>query len=71
MTGETVDEVVLAAVGLVGYDHDVAALRECGVPIAPLLGEELVDGGEDHSTGGHRKEFPQMSPTLSLDRRLP
>jgi hypothetical protein len=74
---EAVDEVVLAAVHLVGDDNDVAPLRERQMPVALLtlamhgsrpcgaafdrpnrlsrlfvLGEELLDRGEDHAAGG-------------------
>ena len=51
VAGEAVDEVVLAAVGLVGDDDDVASLREGGMGIALLFGEEFLDGGEDHAAG--------------------
>ena len=51
---EAVDEVVLAAVRLVGDHHDVAPLGERRVPVALLLREELVDGGEDHAARRHR-----------------
>ena len=47
MLREAVDEVVLAAVGLVGDDDDVPTVREHGVLVALLLGEELLDCGED------------------------
>ena len=46
---EAVDEVVLAAVRLVGDHHDVAALGEHRMPVALVFREELVDGGEDHA----------------------
>ena len=70
MAGETVYEVVLAAVGLIGDDHDVAPLGQGGEGIAPLLGEELLDGGEDHASGGHRQLLPKVGPALGLRRRL-
>ncbi len=51
VAGEAVDEVVLAAVGLVGDDHDVAPLAEqrCA---SPGSGQELLDGGEDDAARG-------------------
>jgi hypothetical protein len=48
VAGKTVDEVILAAVGLIGDDHDVLAVRENRVTVALLLREELLDGREDH-----------------------
>ena len=51
VAGEAVDEVVLAAVGLVGDDDDVAPIREGGVGIALFFGKEFLDGGEDHAAG--------------------
>ena len=53
VAGVAVDEVVLAAVGLIGDDHDVAAVGERRMAVASLLGEELLDGGEDHASGVH------------------
>jgi hypothetical protein len=67
---EAVDEVVLAAVRFVGHHHDVAALRERRVPVALLLGEELVDGGEHHAARNDRQELAQVRPALGLHRRL-
>ena len=49
VAGKSVDKVVLAAVGFVGNDDDVAALGKRRVGIALLLGEELLDGGEHHA----------------------
>ena len=46
---EAVDEVVLAAVRLVGDDDDVAPLRQRGVRVAPVLRVELLDRGEHHA----------------------
>ena len=48
---EAVDEVVLAAVRLVGDDDDVAPVAEQRVLLA-RLGQELLDRGEDHAAGG-------------------
>ena len=70
MAGEAVDEVVLAAVGLVGDDDDVAPLREGGMGIALLFGEELLDGGEDHAAGVDRELVAQVGAALRLGRRL-
>ena len=44
-----VEEVVLAAVRLVGNDDDVAPIGEPRVAVALLLREELLDGGEHHA----------------------
>ena len=70
MAGEPVDEVVLAAVGLVGDDHDVAPVRQHGVGVALLLGVELLDRGEDDAPGIHRELAAQIGPVLRLHRRL-
>ena len=70
MAGEAVDEVVLAAVRLVGDDHDVAAVGERRMTVAPLLGQELLDGGEDHAARVHRELAAQICPALGLGRRL-
>ena len=63
--GEAVDEVVLAAVRLVGDDHDVAPLGEHRVAVALLLGQELLDGGEDHAARRHASSFSRRSARLS------
>ena len=70
VAGEPVDEVVLAAVGLVGDDHDVVPLRQRGVGVALLLGVELLDRGEHHAPGVHRELAAQVGPVLRLHRRL-
>ena len=70
VAGEPVDEVVLAAVGLVGDDHDVVPLRQRGVGVALLLGVELLDRGEHHAPGVHRELAAQVGPVPSLHRRL-
>ena len=61
-----VDEVVLAAVRLVGDDDDVAAVRKQRVPVAPFFGEELLDGGEYHAAGFNRKFVAQVGPARRL-----
>ena len=71
VAGEAVDEVVLAAMRLVGDDHDVAALRQQRVAVALLLGEELLDGGEHHAARLDREFRAQIGPALRLHRRLP
>ena len=70
VAGEPVDEVVLAAVGLVGDDHDVVPLRQRGVGVALLLGVELLDRGEHHAPSVHRKLAAQVGPVPSLHGRL-
>ena len=67
---EAVDEVVLAAVRLVGDDDDVAPVREHRVPVALLLGEELLNGGEHHAAGGDRELRAQVGAVGGLHRRL-
>jgi hypothetical protein len=51
---EAVDEVVLAAVRLVGDHHDVAPVESVGCRSPFSSGEELLDGGEHHAARGHR-----------------
>ena len=70
MAGIAVDEVVLAAVGFVGNDHDVAALGERRVGVALLLGEELLNGGEDHTARFDRELDAQIRSACRLYRRL-
>ena len=67
---EAVDEVVLAAVRLVGDDDDVAPVGEHRVPVALLLGKELLDGGEHDAAGGDRELRPQVGAVGGLHRRL-
>jgi hypothetical protein len=50
MPREAVDEVILAAVRLVGDDDDVAPLRKHRLPVTLLLGKEFLDCGEHHAT---------------------
>ena len=70
VAGEAVDEVVLAAVRLVGDDDDVAPVGEHRVAVALLLGEELLDGGEHHAAGGDRELGAQVGAVGGLHRRL-
>ena len=65
-----VDEVVLAAVRLVGDHHDVAALRQRGVAVALLVRQELVDGREHYAAHFDREELAQLCAALGLYRRL-
>jgi len=50
--GEAVDEVVLAAVRLVGNHDDVVAVRKQRVLIFAVRGKKLVDRRENDSAGG-------------------
>ena len=70
VTRVAVDEVVLAAVRLVGDDHDVAAVGQRRVAVAFLFGEELVERGEDHAARRHAQQLPQVHAALGLHRRL-
>ena len=65
-----VDEVVLAAMGLIGDHHDVAAFRQDRVPVALLLGEELLNGGKHHAARFDRELGAQIRPACRLHRRL-
>ena len=66
-----VDEVVLAAVRLVGNDDDVAAPAERLEPAALFLGEELLQGGEDDAAGLAGEQLAHLRAGLCLDRVLP
>ena len=71
VAGEAVDEVVLAAVRLVGDHDDVAPVGEQRVPVvAPRSGQELLDGGEDHAARRDRAAAPAGRPALGLHRLL-
>ena len=69
--GEAVDEVVLAAVGLVGDDDDVAPVRQHGMAVALFFGEELLDRGEHDAAGGDRELCAQVGAVGGLYRVLP
>jgi hypothetical protein len=70
VAGEAVDEVVLAAVGLVGDDDDVASVRQHGVAVARLGRHELLDGREDDATAGDAELLAQAGPLGGLDGTL-
>ncbi|EXI72987.1 MAG: hypothetical protein AW07_02919 [Candidatus Accumulibacter sp. SK-11] len=65
-----VDEVILAAMRLVGDHDDVPPVGEHRVAVALLFREELVDGGEHHPALCHAQQLAQVRPTLGLHRRL-
>ena len=65
-----VDEVVLAAVRLVGDDDDVAPRGERAVRVALFLGVELLDRREHHPAGGDRQLLAQLGAALRLCWRL-
>ena len=70
VAGVAVDEVVLAPVRLVGDHHDVAAVGQQRVPVPFLLGEELLDRGEDHAARCDGELRPQVRAARGLRRRL-
>jgi len=63
-------EPVLAAVRLVGDEHDVVPLGEQGVFVIAPLGAEFLDRGEDHAARRHLQQIPQMLAALRLFRLL-
>ena len=71
MAGVAVDEVVLAAVRLVGDHHDVAPIRQQRMPVTLLLGEELLNRREHDAAGLHRELHPKVGAALRLDGRQP
>ena len=70
MPGEPVNEIVLATVRLIGDNHNITAIRQCRMAVTLLLGQELLDRCEDHTSGLYPEFLPQVSPTLCLNRRL-
>jgi hypothetical protein len=70
ITGETIDKVVLAAVGFIGNDNDIGAVRELGIAISLFFGKELLDGGENNATGINLQFLAQIGATFGLDGRL-
>jgi len=70
MSGEAVDEVVLAPVGLIGNHHNIPTRRQHGVVVPFFFGEELLDGREDHAARLNGELRPEIRSALSLHRRL-
>ena len=66
-----VDEIVLAAMRLVGDDDDVAPLRQQGVHVTPLFGEELLNCREHNAAHIDCEPGTQIRPGLRLHRHLP
>jgi hypothetical protein len=63
---------VLAPVCLISDHYDVLPVREEGIDLLVLiLGEELLNGGKDDTTGGYTEQCLQMIPALCLDGGLP
>ena len=71
MPCKPVHEVVLAAMRLVGNDDDVAPLREQRMPVAFLVGKELLDRREHDAARLDREPRAQVGAALDLRRRLP
>ena len=67
---ESVNEIVLAAVSLVGDDDDVPPVREHRMPVALLLRKELLNGREHNSARGHSELCAQIGTVGGLHRRL-
>ena len=61
VAGEAVDEIVLAAVRLVGDDHDVAALGEHRVPVALLSGKNFWMVVKTTPPACHAQHVPQIA----------
>ncbi len=71
VAGVAVDEVVLAAVRLVGDHHDVPALRQLGMAVALLFRKELLDRGEHHAARLYVQLGTQVGTAAGLGRGLP
>ena len=65
-----VEEVVLAAVRLVGDHDDVAPLGEERMPVALVVRKELLDRGEHDPARFHPESGAQVGPAGGLHRRL-
>ena len=71
VAGIAVDEVVLAAVRLVGDHDDVPAPRQLGHAVALFLGKELLDRREHDAARLDVQLGAQVGAAPSLRRRLP
>ena len=56
---------------LVGDDDDVRAIAEQRMLRGSILGEELLDRGEDHAARGLAQDLLQILAALGLLGRLP
>src|SRR6266566_5801466 len=63
---EAVDKVVLAAMRLVGYHHDVSALRKCWIGVAPVSDAELLKRREDYPARFYVEKLLEVLTRLSL-----
>ena len=65
--GQPVDQVVLAAVGLVGNHHDVPALGQHRHLGTLLVRHELLDRGEDDTPRSHPQKVAKMADGIGLE----
>src|SRR6266481_480188 len=70
VAGEAINKIILAAVGLIGNHHNIAAVGEHGILLAFALGKKFLDGGEDHAAGRAPQQGFQVVPVLGLLGRL-
>jgi len=63
---EALDKAVLAAMGLIGHDDDVGAIRELGKGLAGTVGAKLLHRGKHHPTRGHVQQLAQLLLALGL-----
>jgi len=70
MPSESVDEVIVAAVRLIGDHHNIVPLREYTVTVTLLLGKELLDRGEHHAPRSDRELRAEVGTVRSLHRWL-
>lgn len=68
--GEAVDEVILAAMRLVGDHDDVVPLRKHRVPVALGFREELLNRGEHYAAGPDRELCAQVGAVRGLHGHL-
>jgi len=70
MPRKAVDEIVLAAVRLIGDDDNVPALRQYRVTVASLLGQEFLDRREHDAAPRDPQFVAQIGAALGLYRVL-
>ena len=70
MPRKSVDKIVLAAVRLIGDDHNIAPCRKHRMGIALLLRKKLLDRRKHHAPGRHRELLTQISASTRLRWRL-
>ena len=71
MPRETVDKIVLAAVGLIRNDDNVAPLGQAWMLAAFFFREKFLNGREYHAATGDLEQLAQMLAVCGLNWFLP